>query len=206
MKIYFIRHGESELNALDIHQYKNTKLSKNGIEQAKTVARRFKNIPIDIILSSPYIRTRQTAEEINRVIKKDILYTDLLRETKRPSELEGKHTKDDYALTIKKQIKLNRGNKNWHFSDEDNFYDIKKRVSAFLNFLNALKEENILAVTHGTILRYILCSMMLGENYDPQYFEKINHFYKTDNTGISIFIKQQDRWKLLSWNDHSHLL
>ena len=86
MKLYFIRHAESKFNAQGInHQDETNELTPEGIRQAKVVANRFRDPPIDIILSSDSTRAQQTAEEISKVLHKKIFYTDTLRELRRPS-------------------------------------------------------------------------------------------------------------------------
>lgn len=205
MKLYFIRHGESKLNAVGVHQHAEVELSYSGIQQAQNVANRFVNIPIDTILSSPYTRTKQTAEEINKIIKKEVIYTDFLREIKRPTEIEGLKINDPEALRIKQLIKEYRGNVDWHYSDEDNFHDLKKRAQGFIQYLETTSGNHVLAVTHGLILRVIICTMMLGEDFDTEYFEAFEKFFMTTNTGITMCEKDNDKWKLLAWNDYTHL-
>ena len=89
MNIYLVRHGQSEGNLKKFHQGADVPLSKNGKVQAKILAQRFKKIPVDSIYSSPYIRAKQTAEFISKELKLPIEYWDILRERKRPSEIEG---------------------------------------------------------------------------------------------------------------------
>ena len=58
---WFIRHAESEANAgLPTTSPTNTKLTRRGSKQAEYIARAFTTQP-DIIVTSPYIRTKQTA-------------------------------------------------------------------------------------------------------------------------------------------------
>ena len=65
MKIYLIRHGETDWNleqrlqgAMDIP------LNENGIELARETARGLRDVPFDVIYTSPLRRARQTAEII----------------------------------------------------------------------------------------------------------------------------------------------
>lgn len=67
MDIYFLRHGETKWNSLGrIQGQKNTKLSKEGIEQAEWTAEGMKDIPFDVIYSSPLERAYQTARIVRR--------------------------------------------------------------------------------------------------------------------------------------------
>jgi len=75
MKIYAIRHGQTDLNAEKRVQGCKSDLSLNnvGIKQAKDVAEILKNKNIDLIVTSPLKRAMETADIIaNRLnIKKD---------------------------------------------------------------------------------------------------------------------------------------
>ena len=94
MKVYFVRHGESQGNVLRIHQDGKVKLSDHGQEQAKNVAERFAHINIDVILASDYERAFKTAQTIAKKKDLPVTTTPLLREVKRPTEIEGKKYDD----------------------------------------------------------------------------------------------------------------
>ena len=70
MKLYLVRHGQTEHNASSLHQDEKVELSKQGKKQAIILAKRFSKIPIELIYSSPMNRARKTAEVINKKIKK----------------------------------------------------------------------------------------------------------------------------------------
>lgn len=86
MKLYLIRHGESTANKAGLDQSSETLLSEHGIEQAKNVAERLSKLKIDLIYSSPYLRTKQTVEIISEKIKKPIEYWGDLIEVDLPKE------------------------------------------------------------------------------------------------------------------------
>lgn len=85
MKLYLVRHGETVLNAQNIHQTSSTELSASGKKQAEDLANRLENIDIDLVLSSSHLRAKQTAEIIVNKIKKPLELSDLLVEQKRPT-------------------------------------------------------------------------------------------------------------------------
>ena len=64
MAILLIRHGETPLNAARILQFPDTPLSARGREQAARLARHLAAFPVDAILSSDYLRARQTAAAV----------------------------------------------------------------------------------------------------------------------------------------------
>jgi broad specificity phosphatase PhoE len=64
MDLYLIRHGESDIPP-DTFQ-DDYPLSDLGLRQAEAMAQRFRGIRVDHLITTPYLRTRQTAEAIAR--------------------------------------------------------------------------------------------------------------------------------------------
>ena len=73
MKLYIVRHGQVPHNALGIYCEIDEDLNEVGIKQAKELAKKIKNIECDIIISSPLLRARHTAEIINTKNKNIII-------------------------------------------------------------------------------------------------------------------------------------
>jgi len=206
MKLYFVRHGETAFNALKIHQHNEVPLSPKGLQQARFVANRFRDIPLDLIISSDAIRAQQTAEEISQVTKKEIFYTPLLRERKNPTEIHGKKMDDPDVIRVKEIMRKNARLTDWHFSDEENFTDLKKRATEFFGYLSLFKEENILAVTHGRILMMIIGLIIFGNEMTSNESDHVNETFRLSNTGITLCEQEKSGlWKLITWNDHAHL-
>ena len=69
MELYVVRHGQTEYNRKNLFQgHTDIPLNNVGIEQSKKLASKFRNIELDIILTSPLKRAIQTAEYISNVI------------------------------------------------------------------------------------------------------------------------------------------
>ena len=211
MRLYLVRHGESDLNKQRKYQYPEVELSKTGLLQAKQVARRFKNIPIDVIISSDIVRAKQTTKEIVAVTKKKVVFTPLLHERRCPSALHGKSIASEEAKQALNLIHKNRYDPKWRHSDEENFFDAIKRVKALISLVEKRTEENILIVSHAAFLKYLLTHLLFEEGANPDHFEKIYYFFGLKNTGVSILEKKNDqygtgvKWRLVTWNDHAHL-
>jgi broad specificity phosphatase PhoE len=61
LTVYFVRHAESESNAGMRTEHPATiRITEKGLEQARLTSQVFKTAP-DLIVTSPYIRTQQTA-------------------------------------------------------------------------------------------------------------------------------------------------
>jgi 2,3-bisphosphoglycerate-dependent phosphoglycerate mutase len=207
MKVYFVRHGESETNASEIYFGETASLTPHGLRQADLVAERFQSIDIDIILSSTLVRAKETAAVINQPIKKEIIFSDLLVERKFPSEMIGKLKEGPEAKRYYETARANVNDPGWRFSDAENFWDLYNRAKATWQLIEARPEENILVVTHGVFLRFIIWTMLVGKKFTPEIYYNSPGWLKTGNTGITICEKVPDdpRWRLITWNDYAHL-
>ena len=205
MKLYLVRHGESVSNLDNLIQPADVELSEKGKEQAKLLAKRFKDIPIDVIISSPLERAKQTTEIINKVVKKEVIYTDLLIERINPSEFTGMPDTTPEFKELNEKLR-DSTDPLYHHSDEENLFDLKDRAEAFLEFISNRKEENILCITHGMFLKVIISSMMLREDLTPKIVFNSYDFFRAQNTGITLCLKDDERgWSMRTWNDHAHL-
>lgn len=215
MTIYFVRHGESVNNVAKNYQGPDVELSEQGKEQAKIVAQRFKNIPVDTILASSYTRAHDTAKAIQEVVEKPLEVLDSLVERKRPSSFHNKPYNDPELEEIRQLID-NHPDPTHHHSDEENFFDLKKRAEEVILMLEKRPEENIVVVSHGVFIKTIFLSMMLGDLFTLEIFERAWHIVSLDNTAISICeFKRSDlsslsddtkkRWRIKTINDFAHL-
>ncbi|KKQ87647.1 MAG: Phosphoglycerate mutase [Parcubacteria group bacterium GW2011_GWF2_38_8] len=206
--IYFIRHGETEFNAKDIRQGPSGSLTEKGRNQAKATALRFpkeKGCP-QIIISSPYQRTKETAEIIAEELKIPLEYSDLLVERKNPSEIIGHYGQEKQVRQI-----IDRIDKSYHpddlrYSDEENFIDLKKRAKKLLAFIARRLEKRIIMVTHGNFLKMVVSYMIHRDNLTASEYNTLNYFNPINNASMAIcsctthWFKKNE-WKLIVWND-----
>ena len=71
MKIYFIRHGEAMDDINNSYGgWADDPLSEKGREQAQEAGNKFKekNLKAEKILTSPLLRAKQTAEEMEKLL------------------------------------------------------------------------------------------------------------------------------------------
>jgi len=203
MKIYFVRHGSTEQFENWKTQSNEEPLSEKGKLQAKELAKRFEKTQLDLIISSPQKRTLETAQEISKEIK----ISELFKEVTKPSEFIGVPTSDEGLINFKKKAgEMYFIDPNWHYADEENFEDLKKRGLEALEFLKSQNKENILVVSHANFISLMVGLMVFGENYSVEVSLKIKNFLRLANTGVSICTFEEERWRLLCWNDTSHCL
>ena len=79
-RLFLIRHGETEGNALRVVQHPHIPLSPRGIAQAERLARRLACEGIARIVSSDYARAMMTAEHLQRTTGVPLAIEPLLRE------------------------------------------------------------------------------------------------------------------------------
>lgn len=214
MRVYFVRHGQTVSNKQEIHQGHDDELNDLGKKQAQVVARRFRDLPIEVIISSDFSRARDTAAEIAIASGAPVETTELLRERKRPSSLIGKSYRSEEVMTVMRELEENRHEPNWHHSDEENHTDALLRAKHFLAFLEKRTEKNIVVVTHAAFMRFILTSMIFGEQATVEQFKQIYDAFRLANTGVSVchykdglrgMYHQDTFWHIDTWNDHAHL-
>jgi broad specificity phosphatase PhoE len=69
MRLILVRHAQTEGNVKRVLEGPEGKLSTLGARQAAAVAKRLKDEDPDAIYSSPYLRTRETAQAIAKYHK-----------------------------------------------------------------------------------------------------------------------------------------
>lgn len=80
MRIYLIRHGESIFNASRTIQFPDTPLSERGLDQARRVAERLRDVPLTAILCSDYARAHATAQAVQATTGAPLHVRESLRE------------------------------------------------------------------------------------------------------------------------------
>lgn len=207
LTIYLVRHGQSRDNFKQIHQGDKTPLSSYGRNQAKRVAKRMRKHKIDKIYASPQKRAKETALAISRSLNKPIEYWGEIKEVSNPSEMVGLSFKTQKSRDIRKTKKEREVDPNWRYSDEENFNDQKKRGLAVLRHIEKEHQgQNILCVSHGTIVKLLLSLLIYGEDLKAKEFYAIRDTIKISNTGLTkCRYFDKDGWKVFSINDVAHL-
>ena len=206
--IYFVRHGETELNAKNIRQGAGGSLSENGRAQALATAKRFpkhKGRP-QVIISSPFERTRETAEIIAKELNMRVIYSDLLAERRNPTEIIGHEGGEVEVRKIIDRIDMSYHADDLRISDEENFVDLKKRAKKLLSYIKRRSEKRIIMVTHGIFLKMIASYMIYGESLTASMYNNLSYYNPIDNASMAICSYtthwfKKNEWKILIWND-----
>lgn len=148
MKIYIIRHGQTELNVKDyINGQIDDPLTSTGVEQAKKGATLVPKT-IKHIYASSLSRAKQTAELLDIELQVPITLHDELKEVNF-GELQG----GPYLDGAKEKHRTLTYD--WRPSGE-NMEDVKARVLSILEKIkDERSEEEALIVAHGGIIRML---------------------------------------------------
>ncbi len=195
-RFYFVRHGETVLNAQHIRQGEEGSLSEEGKQQAERVGEVLTSLPIERIIASPYPRAQETAIILKKYLKVPILYSPLLVERRNPSKIIGKSTRDPDVIRIVDQMDLAYHEDEYRFSDEENFIDLKGRAGAGLDMLAREGARETVVVTHHHLLKMLLAYMLYRERLHAADFTKLAFFNVSDNAGITVC--EFNPWKILS--------
>ena len=145
MKVFLVRHGECNSNIKYIYNYKAEDINQRGIKQAKELVKKIKDIDYDVVISSPLLRAKHTAEIIN-IKNKRIIIDKRIREREHGS-LEGLPIE-----SIDKEDFYNYYSK-VKYIDAESFSDMIKRVTSFLSELKNKDYNSVLIVAHNGISR-----------------------------------------------------
>ncbi len=146
--IYFLRHGQTELNRVWVHQFPATHLSNVGHEQASAAGEHFKDSPLDVIVTSDLTRAQETAKDIAAVTGTNIVSSDLFVELRRPRRLWGVSWAHPKTIWIMGLLYLFAGRPHWHYADEENLEEFHARARRALEYLANRPEQNMLVITH----------------------------------------------------------
>lgn len=192
-KYFVMRHGGTEGNAKELVSFKNQandNLTVKGREEVLNKAENeLKNNHIDIIIASPFTRTRETAEIIANslgISLGDVLFDERLQEVN-PGVFDGKDWNTYHGY-----IKKNTG-ENW-FTEKINggesLQDVQRRTAEVLYELeDKYKDKNILIVTHGgpAWLCFVNAGLFTPENKEYQMENShifVSNFKRFENAEI----------------------
>lgn len=160
MKIYFVRHGETDWNKeRKIQGQVDIPLNEFGRHLARETAKGLRDVPFDVCFTSPLGRARETAEIILQGRDVPIL------EDKRILEmnfgvLEGKCcSKEGWDVPDSFQMFFDDPVHYQAPEGGEDFQAVRKRTGDFLNWLFAqeqYRDSTVLVTTHGAAMAGLL--------------------------------------------------
>ena len=161
MKLYLVRHGETELNVKKVY-YGSTdcELTEKGKEQAVSLKTAFASVPLDLVLGSPLKRAKTTVDLILGEKEVPRLEDDRLKELdfggwegKSYTELQGDPLYEQWCREWKTTCPP-RG---------ECFLDLAHRVRSFYGDLLKREEERVLIVAHHAVLQQLMACLLEAE-------------------------------------------
>ena len=181
-EIYLIRHSlqlkdKGIMNINETVQLTNEKiiLSIEGEKEAERISKldEFKNI--DVIWSSSYVRTKQTAKYFAKENNLNINIDSRFNERRLGVLDEIKKNSNKYQHTFTEEQLLNNNLKN---IDGESMIEVKERMTKAINsILNDYKDKRVIIVSHGAAIKFYLmnyCS--LNDDIKLRYADKILDF------------------------------
>lgn len=203
--IYLVRHGQTDGNASGFYQLPETPLSENGLKQAEFIAERCSHLDVEAIITSPFMRAKQTAEAIQKKTGLPLREEKMLHERLMPSIIIGKSKDEPSSLSVMKEYNRCFTIEGAHHSDEENLEDLRIRARSILEFLESQPEERLIVVSHGFILLTVLMEMLELDLPLPEYL-RVRKKFDLENTALSKVVFDEKRgWRPIIWNDHAHL-
>lgn len=149
MSIYFTRHGQTDWNIQYLIQGRiDVPLNETGIQQAKELAEKLKDVHLDLIIASPMKRAIDTAEIVNQYHHLPILTDERIIE-EYYGKLEGKPRSGEEYLSHRSGITK-------RYPEGEGYFDVVYRVYDFLNELKRkYPDKDILIVAHGGMSRVV---------------------------------------------------
>ena len=189
MIAHFIRHGESASNAepgRDLPDERGDRLTERGHAQAAAAAQHLGGLGIERLWSSPLRRARETAAPIAAELGLEVEIHDDLRELREA---------DGHADLAGEEQRLRRWSV-WMAEHPDqpdfappggeSFAAMLDRVERVKALLLEHRDQRVLAVSHGILLRFLFLHSLLERDFGPIQVPRMWQL-RTVNCGLSAF-------------------
>lgn len=177
MKLYFVRHGESEANTQHIISNRESlfKLTELGRMQAQALADTLKDVLFTAIFSSPVLRARETVEILSGAFHLPYQVTEALREYD-CGVLEEKSDEESWRLHRQyyEDWTLRRNYANRPEGGEC-FIEIQGRFMPFIESFKHEGDDHILLIGHGGLFHLILPLVLSNVDNDFVSLHGLGH-------------------------------
>jgi len=199
--LYFIRHGQTDLNLRGIVQGRgvNTPLNENGWKQAEAFFNAYKHVPFDKVYTSTLLRTHQTVERF--ITELNIPHEQLpgldeiswgIYEGKVQDETIMKGFAEIVGAWRSNQLDVCIEN------GESPNQLVARQKEAIAHILSKEEEKNVLVCMHGRALRILLCHLT-----DVPVCQ-MDDFPHT-NTSLYVLEYEDKKFKIIDYYNVAHL-
>lgn len=198
--LYFVRHAQTEWNVAGrIQGRQDSGLTEKGIEDAKLLGERFKNMNWQAVYASPSKRALKTLELIRGESFSSYIVDERLMEMDL-GDLEGR------TMEEIKELYPEQYHHYWHqpgqyaHTSGENFYDVKDRVEVLIReLLAAYQSGHICIITHGVVVKMV---QLIFRRLDMNQLWQTPYIEGTSVTALKVVNGQIE---ILSEGDLSHL-
>ncbi len=185
MKLYMIRHGQSENNLGARHSgWSPTPLTAQGEEDARRAGELLRGIPFDKVFSSDLRRAVQTCALALPDRQDDVEYTWLLRETNVGSLMEMRV--EDCFATLGDAYAKNRRNHDYRDYGGENFAMQDARLREFLERVRNGGWKTVAAFSHYWSINCVM-NLVLGTTAEHRE-------YPIKNGAVTVFTFENGTW------------
>ncbi len=188
MKLYFLRHGQSEDNCTGVFcGWSTCNLTETGRAQAALAAPLLQDIPFEKVYSSDLPRAMQTIHIAYPFMEPET--SPLLREIN-VGALKGLTPAICEATWGRRFIEA-RALQDYTSFGGESYAQLGQRMERFLEQVAQQHTGNILVASHQHAIATVL-NMLYGNMTEEMSW--------MSNCGISVFEYRNGKWKLLQWN------
>lgn len=209
MKLYLVRHGETDAKEKGKRQTPNSPLSQKGKAQAEATGERLAREEFGFILSSEWPRAKQTAEIIAQKTNKKIEFLDNIHERKHDLRLAGVGLESQLNNQYSQEMNKNYHDLDWKFLDGcESLREAMSRAENVKDFLlKNFFDKTLVLVTHGIFLRCFWSICVLGKENQDGILLKLFHTPLFDNASISLiwYDRAYGLWRTEYLNSTEHL-
>lgn len=154
--LFFLRHGDIDsgnryIGKTDLY------LSPVGENQIRELHREIAKIGFDVVFTSPLKRCIQTAQFLG--LEHDIRYDNRLREVDF-GLWEGKTFAEISTSEPQAVAEWSTGTDGFCFPEGERMVDFQNRITTFGNHLYGLEAEKVLIISHGGVIRHLICQLL----------------------------------------------
>ena len=191
MKLWVVRHGESEANAAHMHGgWFQASLTEKGRAQAARAGEFLVEIPFERVIASDLVRAIQTAQAA--LPGRDIETEPLIREIN-VGTLQGRLVSECLEIYGQPYVENKRRGDYTPYGGENHEMHLA-RIAEFMKKAESFKGENIAVFTHEYVLRGML-DLVLG-------IEIPKSRISCSNCCIGVFEFDGSTWKLYGWHNY----
>lgn len=197
MKLYLVRHAQSEANVRKIIDtaLPGPPLTELGREQAQALAEKFAEEPIEAVYASRATRAQQTAAPLADALALEVQVIDGVQEVS-VGDLEGRGDSEALRLYAETVRPWTQGDLSVSMPGGESGLQVRERYTTAIGELRAKHEQSaeaIVVVSHGGAIR--LGAEWLAGNVRPELADQ----GLLPNTGIVELETSGEGWRCLSW-------